>query len=229
MQLKYLDLDGLTSFYNQFTDKVTELVTAEVEEAGSALESSLQGWVNAKLGAASGIATLDANQKLTASQLPDITFPDYTNIYVALGATNQTVQGNKTFSGTTTFGSSLTISNAGISKIQPITDISINDWNEIINTNLNSVFYVTKEIIENMIHNKNGLIINISSIWGIVGASCETHYSATKAGINGFTKALAKELGPSNIRVNAIAPGIIETEMNNLDDIQDLENEIPLR
>ena len=121
------------------------------------------------------------------------------------------------------------INNAGISKIQPITDISINDWNEIINTNLNSVFYVTKEIIENMIHNKNGLIINISSIWGIVGASCETHYSATKAGINGFTKALAKELGPSNIRVNAIAPGIIETEMNNLDDIQDLENEIPLR
>ncbi len=98
------------------------------------------------------------------------------------------------------------INNAGISKIQPITDITINDWNNIINTNLNSVFYVTKEIVENMIHNKNGLIINISSIWGIVGASCETHYSASKAGINGFTKALAKELGPSNIRVNAIAP-----------------------
>lgn len=117
MQLKYLDLDGLTSFYNQFTSKVTELVTDEVGEAGSALETSLQGWVNAKLGAASGIATLDANQKLTASQLPDITFPDYSNIYVALGATNQTVQGNKTFSGTTTFGSSLTISNAGITKI----------------------------------------------------------------------------------------------------------------
>lgn len=117
MQLKYLDLDGLTSFYNQFTDKVTDLVTAEVDEAGSALETSLQSWVNAKLGAASGIATLDANQKLTASQLPDITFPDYTNIYVALGATNQTVQGNKTFSGITTFGSSLTISNTGISKI----------------------------------------------------------------------------------------------------------------
>ena len=116
MQLKYLDLDGLTSFYNQFTSKVTELVTDEVGEAGSALETSLQGWVNAKLGAASGIATLDANQKLTASQLPDITFPDYTNIYVALGATNQTIQGNKTFSGTTTFGSSLTISNAGITK-----------------------------------------------------------------------------------------------------------------
>ena len=117
MQLKYLDLDGLTSFYNQFTDKVTELVTTEVEEAGGALQTSLQGWVNDKLGAASGIATLDANKKLTASQLPDITFPDYSNIYVALGATNQTVQGNKTFSGTTTFGSSLTISNAGITKI----------------------------------------------------------------------------------------------------------------
>ena len=66
-----------------------------------------------------------------------------------------------------------------------------------------------------MIHNKNGCIINISSIWGIVGSSCEVHYSTAKAGINGITKALAKELGPSNIRVNAIAPGIIDTEMNN--------------
>lgn len=116
MQLKYLDLDGLTSFYNQFTSKVTDLVTAEVDEAGSALETSLQGWVNAKLGAASGIATLDANQKLTASQLPDITFPDYSNIYVALGATDQTIQGNKTFSGSAKFGSNLSITSAGITK-----------------------------------------------------------------------------------------------------------------
>ena len=116
MQLKYLDLDGLTLFYNQFTSKVTELVTDEVGEAGSALETSLQGWVNAKLGAASGIATLDANQKLTASQLPDITFPDYSNIYVALGATDQTIQGNKTFSGSAKFGSNLSITSAGISK-----------------------------------------------------------------------------------------------------------------
>lgn len=121
MQLKYLDLDGLTSFYNQFTTKVTELVSTEVDEAGSALETSLQGWVNAKLGVASGIATLDASGKLTESQLPDITLPDYSNIYVALGATDQTVQGNKTFSGTTTlttakFGSNLNITSAGITK-----------------------------------------------------------------------------------------------------------------
>ena len=82
-----------------------------------------------------------------------------------------------------------------------------------------------------MIHNKQGLIINISSIWGITGASLEVHYSTAKAGIIGFTKALAKELGPSNIRVNAIAPGIINTNMNkeySVDEINKIKEEIPL-
>lgn len=123
------------------------------------------------------------------------------------------------------------INNAGISEYKLFTDITDNDWNKIINTNLYSAFAMTQEVIGNMIHNKKGCIINISSIWGLVGASLEVAYSVSKAGINGLTKALAKELGPSNIRVNAIAPGIINTDMNkNIDEntIEELKQEIPL-
>lgn len=117
------------------------------------------------------------------------------------------------------------INNAGIAKIQLFTDITDEDWDEVINNNLKSVFYVTQETVKNMIHNKYGCIINISSIWGQVGASCEVSYSASKAGIDGMTKALAKELGPSNIRVNSVAPGVIDTEMNNHLDIA-IKNQI---
>lgn len=123
------------------------------------------------------------------------------------------------------------INNAGIAKLQMFNDITDEDWNEMINTNLNSVFYCTQEVLENMVHNKNGCIINISSIWGMVGASCEVAYSVSKAGIDGMTKALAKELGLSNIRVNSIAPGVIDTEMNsNLDNRvkEEIKNETPL-
>lgn len=94
------------------------------------------------------------------------------------------------------------------------TDLTDEDIDNMLNTNLKSVFYVTQEVIKSMIHNKSGSIINISSVWGITGGSCEVHYSAAKAGIIGMTKALAKEMGPSNIRVNAIAPGAIDTDMN---------------
>ena len=86
------------------------------------------------------------------------------------------------------------INNAGIAKLQMFNDITDEDWNEMINTNLNSTFYTTQEVLPNMIHNKNGCIINISSIWGLVGASCEASYSVSKAGIIGLTKSLAKEL-----------------------------------
>ena len=123
------------------------------------------------------------------------------------------------------------INNAGIAKLQMFNDITDEDWNEMLNTNLNSVFYTTQEVLPNMIHNKNGCIINISSIWGVVGASCEVAYSVSKAGINGMTKSLAKELGLSNIRVNAIAPGVIDTEMNsNLDNAikEQIKNDTPL-
>ena len=123
------------------------------------------------------------------------------------------------------------INNAGISQIKEFTQITDEDWNNMINTNLNSVFYMSQEACHNMIHNKKGCIINISSIWGITGASCEVHYSVSKAGVDALTKALAKELGPSNIRVNSIAPGIINTEMNahlSEEEKQNIEKEIPL-
>lgn len=123
------------------------------------------------------------------------------------------------------------INNAGISENKLFTDVRDEDWNRIINNNLYSAFCMTQEVLPNMIHNKNGCIINISSVWGIVGASCETVYSISKAGIDAMTKSLAKELGPSNIRVNSIAPGIIDTEMNknlSADDIEEIKEEIPL-
>lgn len=123
------------------------------------------------------------------------------------------------------------INNAGIDQIKPFMDITNEDWNKIIQTNLNSVFYCSQEVLKNMIHNKKGCIINISSIWGITGASCEIAYSVSKAGIDGMTKALAKEMGLSNIRVNSIAPGIVDTDMNkelSFEELQELKNEIPL-
>lgn len=107
------------------------------------------------------------------------------------------------------------INNAGISHIGLLQDMTYEEWNQTVNTNLSSVFYMCRLAIPNMLAKHNGKIINISSVWGNVGASCEVAYSATKGGINSFTKALAKELAPSNIQVNAVAFGAIDTEMNN--------------
>lgn len=123
------------------------------------------------------------------------------------------------------------INNAGIAQEKTFIDITDEDWNRMLQVNLNSVFYCTQEVLENMIHNKKGCIINISSIWGLTGGSCEVHYSVAKAGIDGMTKALAKELAPSNIRVNSIAPGIIATDMSmdyTEEEIQEINSQIPL-
>lgn len=123
------------------------------------------------------------------------------------------------------------INNAGIARLQMFQDVTEEDWEEMINTNLKSAFYMCQEVIPNMIHKKSGCIINISSIWGLVGASCETVYSISKAGMDALTKSLAKELGPSNIRVNSIAPGVIDTDMNNHIDERiknEIKNETPL-
>ena len=106
------------------------------------------------------------------------------------------------------------INNAGISYIGLLTDMSIEDWNRIVATNLTSVFSACRCVVPSMVHNKRGRIINISSVWGNVGASCEVAYSACKGGINSFTRALGKELAPSQITVNAIACGVIDTDMN---------------
>ena len=123
------------------------------------------------------------------------------------------------------------INNAGISEYKLFTDETDEDWNKIINTNLYSAFAMSQEVIPNMVHNKNGLIINMSSAWGVVGGSLEVIYSVSKAGLDGLTKALAKELGPSNIRVNSIAPGMIYTKMNSKfskEEIEEIKKEIPL-
>lgn len=114
-----------------------------------------------------------------------------------------------------TFGQiDVLVNNAGISYIGLLTDMQIDDWNRIITTNLTSVFSTCRQIVPSMVHRKSGHILNISSVWGNVGASCEVAYSACKGGINAFTRALGKELAPSNIQVNAIACGVIDTDMN---------------
>lgn len=122
------------------------------------------------------------------------------------------------------------VNNAGIAYIGVLQDMASADWNRIINTNLTSVFNCCKLAIPIMLQAGHGKIINISSVWGNTGASCEVAYSATKGGVNAFTKALAKELAPSNIQVNAVACGAIDTEMNQWieeDDLIGLVEEIP--
>lgn len=122
------------------------------------------------------------------------------------------------------------VNNAGISHVGLLSDMSIEEWNKVMNTNLNSCFYTCKHAIPMMLKNHNGKIINISSVWGNVGASMEVAYSASKGGMNSFTRALAKELAPSNIQVNAIACGVIDTDMNKCfseEDIALLKEEIP--
>ncbi len=123
------------------------------------------------------------------------------------------------------------INNAGIAKLQMFQDVTEEDWDEIMNTNLKSIYYTIQEVMPNMINQKSGCIINISSMWGIVGASCEAVYAASKAGMDAITKSLAKEFGPSHIRVNSIAPGVINTEMNSVLDEkikEELKKDTPL-
>lgn len=123
------------------------------------------------------------------------------------------------------------VNNAGISSFSLFTDITDKLWDDTFDINVKGNFYVTRAVVPHMVREKNGKIINISSIWGICGSSCEVHYSASKAAVIGMTKSLAKELGPSNITVNCIAPGVIDTEMNSAlsdEDIKSLCDETPL-
>lgn len=122
------------------------------------------------------------------------------------------------------------VNNAGAAYFGLLTDMSDEDWDHIIGTDLSSVFYCCRAAIPHMVSQKQGKIINISSMWGTSGASCEAAYSAAKAGVHGLTKALAKELAPSNIQVNAVACGAIDTEMNarlSTEERRSLEEEIP--
>ncbi len=122
------------------------------------------------------------------------------------------------------------INNAAVSSFSLFTDISLEEWNRMFSVNVGGAFLYSRECLFGMIKRKSGRIINISSMWGLVGSSCEVHYSASKAALIGMTKALAKEVGPSGITVNCIAPGVIDTDMNkNLseEDIADLVEETP--
>ena len=123
------------------------------------------------------------------------------------------------------------INNAAISGFSLLTDVSTEEWNRFLRINLTAPFLYARAVLPAMIRKHEGRILNISSMWGLVGASCEVHYSATKAGLIGFTKALAKEVGPSGITVNAIAPGVIETDMNRAlseEDLSALKEETPV-
>ncbi|WP_248926307.1 elongation factor P 5-aminopentanone reductase [Paenibacillus hamazuiensis] len=128
------------------------------------------------------------------------------------------------------FAPDVVVNNAGISHYGLLSDVSEQDWDEVMGVNLKGVFLVTQAFMPHMIRQKYGRFINVSSIWGISGASCEVVYSTAKGGINAFTKALAKELAPSNITVNAVAPGAVDTMMMsgfNADEKAALQNEIP--
>lgn len=123
------------------------------------------------------------------------------------------------------------VNNAGVSLLKLFTDTTVEDWNTIISTNLTSVYNCCHAVLSNMIRNHSGSIINISSMWGQVGASCEVAYSASKAGVIGLTKALAKEVAPSNIKVNCVAPGVIMTDMMSSftdEEIELIKEDIPM-
>lgn len=124
------------------------------------------------------------------------------------------------------------VNNAGISLIKPFLDTSYEDWRRMIDIDLTGVFNVTRAVVPSMVNRKSGAVVNVSSVWGVCGASCEAAYSAAKAGVIGFTKALAKELGLSGITVNAVAPGVIDSPMNSAhlteEELTELAEETPL-
>lgn len=130
------------------------------------------------------------------------------------------------------FGSiDILVNNAGISHYKLFQEITEDEWDKMINVHLKGMYNCSQQVVPEMIRKNTGKIINISSIWGMVGASCEVSYSTAKAGMIGFTKALAKELGPSNIQVNCVAPGVIDTDMLNplsQEDRELVREEIPL-
>ncbi len=123
------------------------------------------------------------------------------------------------------------VNNAGISLVRVVQDTTLSDWENVLGVNLKGVFLCCREVADNMICSGGGSIINVASIWGEVGASCEVAYSASKGGVIAFTKALAKELAPSFVRVNCVSPGVIDTDMNShLSEVEmeDLISQIPL-
>lgn len=124
------------------------------------------------------------------------------------------------------------VNNAGIAQQKLFSDLTEEDWDRMFDVNIKGIFHCCQAVLPGMIHRKAGSIVNLSSIWGIAGASCEVHYSASKAAVIGLTKALAKELGLSGIRVNCVAPGVVATQMNahlSPEVLEELREETPLQ
>lgn len=122
------------------------------------------------------------------------------------------------------------VNNAAVSHVGLLTDMTIDQWHQVMDTNLNSLFYICRLVVPQMVRRREGKIINVSSVWGNAGASMEVAYSASKGGVNSFTKALAKELAPSNVQVNGVAFGVIDTRMNacfTREEMEQLRQEIP--
>lgn len=161
-----------------------------------------------------------------AEELPNV------KVYGANVADQQSIINMIEYANNVFGGVDILINNAGISCTGLLQDISIEEWNSVISVNLTGTYNLCKAVLPQMIARKSGKIINISSVWGITGASCEVAYSASKAGVIGLTKALAKEVGSSNIQVNCIAPGIVMTDMvsdYSMEELDDITKEIPLR
>lgn len=128
-------------------------------------------------------------------------------------------------------GVDILVNNAGVSSSGLVTDTTDEEWMRVINTNLSSAFYMSRAVSQDFVRQQSGAIVNIGSVWGRCGASCEVAYSASKAGLRGLTMSMAKELGPSGVRVNCVEPGVIDTDMNACyddDDIAQLCEETPL-
>lgn len=154
------------------------------------------------------------------------TLPDYSGVTSVQCDVSDTAQLEKLFSVIPPLD--VLVNNAGVSLIKMINDTTPADFDRVMGTNLKATYFAAKYAAEIMLKRKSGAIINISSVWGEVGASCETLYSASKAGVIGFTKALAKELAPSGITVNSISPGVIDTAMNASFSKEALLRDIPL-
>lgn len=154
------------------------------------------------------------------------TLPDYDGVTAIKCNFNLLAEIENLFSGFCSLD--LLVNNAGVSLIKMINDVTENDYNNIVGVNEKAVYFCCKEATKLMVKNHSGSIVNISSMWGQTGASCETLYSMSKAAVIGLTKALAKELAPSKITVNCIAPGIIDTRMNSAFSKEELIDEVPL-
>ena len=209
--------------YHFMTNRKTALITGASRGIGKAIAHTFaQNGYHLYLTCKNNLSLLDELKKDLESNLPNISCQIF---QCDMGNPTEVAQLFDSISEL-----DVIVNNAGISHVGLLTDMSGDQWRNLMATNLDSLFYTSKYGVPKMLANHSGKIINISSVWGNVGASMEVAYSASKGGVNSFTKALAKELAPSNIQVNAIACGLIDTDMNacfSEEDLHYIIEEIP--